>query len=129
MARARGGHRRRQLGHPHAAASGPARPSILARPAPGGRARPAPADGRAVRGRPSKLEPFTLDAPGDPSQAAFWAVAGCIVPGSDLVLEDVYAGPARLGFVDVLRRMGAEIDVEPHDARSADIHARYSPGL
>ena len=68
--------------------------------------------------RPSPLEPFELDVPGDPSQAAFWVVAACIVPGSDLIVEDVYLGPARAGFLDVLRRMGADIEV---DRRAATV--------
>ena len=63
--------------------------------------------------------------PGDPSQAAFWVVAACIVPGSDLVVDDVYLGPARAGFLDVLAAMGA--DVERVGERS--LRARYSPDL
>ena len=72
----------------------------------------------AVTVRPSTLPPFDLDVPGDPSQAAFWVVAACVVPGSDLVVEHVYVGPARAGFVDVLQRMGADLDrraVRPGD--------------
>jgi 3-phosphoshikimate 1-carboxyvinyltransferase len=57
------------------------------------------------------LRPFTLNVPGDPSQAAFWVVAACLVPGSDVVVDDVYVGPARAAFLDVLRRMGADVDV------------------
>ncbi|HEV3401677.1 MAG TPA: 3-phosphoshikimate 1-carboxyvinyltransferase [Acidimicrobiales bacterium] len=79
--------------------------------------------GCTVRLRPSTLKPFSLDVPGDPSQAAFWVVAACITPGSDVVVEDVYLGPARAGFVDVLARMGA--DVERVGER--DLRARYGP--
>jgi 3-phosphoshikimate 1-carboxyvinyltransferase len=82
-------------------------------------------DGLIVRLRPSKLQPFELDVPGDPSQAAFWIVAACIVPGSEVTVDDVYLGPARAGFLDVLARMGA--DVERVGERS--IRARYSPDL
>jgi 3-phosphoshikimate 1-carboxyvinyltransferase len=82
-------------------------------------------NGLDVRLRPSALEPFELDVPGDPSQAAFWIVAGCIVPGSEVIVDDVYIGPARTGFLDVLARMGA--DVERVGERS--IRARYSPDL
>src|SRR5205823_8201326 len=81
-------------------------------------------EGGVVRLRPSPLEPFALDVPGDPSQAAFWVVAACIVPGSELVIENVYTGPARAGFLGVLRRMGADVSVE-----ALDIRARYSPSL
>lgn len=83
----------------------------------------------AVTVRPSTLRPLDLDVPGDPSQAAFWVVAACVVPGSDLVVERVYVGPGRAGFLDVLERMGADIHLEKHDSVSntADIHARFGP--
>ncbi len=82
-------------------------------------------EGRTVRLRPGGLHPFELDVPGDPSQAAFWVVAACVVPGSELLIDDVYLGPARAGFLDVLARMGA--DVERVGERS--LRARYSPDL
>jgi 3-phosphoshikimate 1-carboxyvinyltransferase len=61
--------------------------------------------------------------PGDPSQAAYWIVAACILPDSEVEIRDVYVGPARLGFVDVLRRMGADIET---DAEAGTIVARTS---
>ncbi len=85
------------------------------------------ADHLTTRVRASKLEPFRLDVAGDPSQAAFWVVAACITPGSDVVIERVYVGQARAGFLDVLRRMGALVDVEPAADGTADIRARYGP--
>ena len=80
-------------------------------------------DGLDVTVRPSKLEPFELEVPGDPSHAAFWIVAACLCPDSEVTVEGVYVGPARLGFVGVLRRMGADIEV---DVDSGDITARTS---
>jgi 3-phosphoshikimate 1-carboxyvinyltransferase len=79
--------------------------------------------------RPSTLKPFDLVVPGDPSQAAFWVVAGCLVPDSDLVVEHVYVGRARAGFVEVLKRMGADLVVERYQAatRTADLHVRHGP--
>jgi 3-phosphoshikimate 1-carboxyvinyltransferase len=62
-----------------------------------------------VRLVPGKLSPFEIAVPGDPSQAAFWIVAACLVPGSDVTVERVYTGAARRGFIDVLKRMGAHI--------------------
>ncbi|HEX2047883.1 MAG TPA: 3-phosphoshikimate 1-carboxyvinyltransferase [Acidimicrobiales bacterium] len=82
-------------------------------------------EGRDVRLRPSPLEPFQLDVPGDPSQAAFWLVAACLVPGSEVVVDDVYLGPTRAGFVSVLARMGADIE----QTGPREIRARYSPDL
>ncbi len=82
--------------------------------------------GQVVRLRPaSHLNPFELDVPGDPSAAAYWVVAGCVVPGSEVVVEEVYVGPGRTGFLDVLARMGADVSVERRDATTADIVARH----
>jgi 3-phosphoshikimate 1-carboxyvinyltransferase len=65
----------------------------------------------AVRGgRP--LTPFEFEVPGDISSAAFWLVAGSVVPGSELVLEGVGLNPTRTGVLDALRRMGADITEE-----------------
>ncbi|MCU4184728.1 3-phosphoshikimate 1-carboxyvinyltransferase [Acidiferrimicrobium sp. IK] len=83
-------------------------------------------NGGSVTLRPSALSPMSVDVPGDPSHAAFWAVAASIVPGSDLVIEHVYVGPGRAGFIDVLRRMGADIEVvgENPVTRTADLRIR-----
>ena len=77
-----------------------------------------------IRLRPSALHPFELDVPGDPSQAAFWVVAACLAPGSDVLVEHVYTGPARSEFVGVLQRMGADVTVS-----GEGIRARTSSGL
>lgn len=61
--------------------------------------------------------PFDLEVPGDPSSCAFFTVAASIVPGSEIVLEGVSVNPTRLGFVDVLCRMGAEIEVTETELR------------
>jgi 3-phosphoshikimate 1-carboxyvinyltransferase len=81
------------------------------------------ADGRTVRLRASPLAPLRLDIPGDPSQAAFWVVAACIIPGSDVVVEGVYLGAARTGFLDVLQRMGADVTRPDEDV----LRARFGP--
>jgi len=79
--------------------------------------------------RPSVLHATEIAVPADPSQAAFWVVAACITPGSDILLEDVYVGPGRAGFVDVLLRMGAKLELLNRDPvrRTADIRARAGP--
>jgi 3-phosphoshikimate 1-carboxyvinyltransferase len=74
-------------------------------------------DDRTLRVERGAPEPFELDLPGDPSSAAFFVVAACVTPGSALVIEDLLLNPLRLGFVDVLRRMGAQIDVRPTGER------------
>jgi 3-phosphoshikimate 1-carboxyvinyltransferase len=68
------------------------------------------ANGQVVTIEPcTHLSPLDLKVPGDPSQAAFWVVAGCIVPGSRIQIRGLYQGPARLGFLEVLLRMGASV--------------------
>lgn len=57
----------------------------------------------------AKLRPQSIVVPGDPSSAAFWMVAASIVPGSDVVIENVGLNPTRAGLVTVLRLMGADI--------------------
>jgi 3-phosphoshikimate 1-carboxyvinyltransferase len=81
---------------------------------------------------PSVLEPFELTIPGDPSQAAFWLVAGCIVAGSALTVRGIYVGAGRRGFLDVLARMGAAIEEHPVTgpadlAATADVAVRSGP--
>ncbi|HMK95999.1 MAG TPA: 3-phosphoshikimate 1-carboxyvinyltransferase, partial [Acidimicrobiales bacterium] len=85
--------------------------------------------GYEVTLRPGALHAHPIDVPADPSQAAFWAVAACLVPGSDLVLEDMYVGRGRAGFVEVLLRMGAEIELLNRDdgRQTADLHVRSGP--
>ncbi|HET6964822.1 MAG TPA: 3-phosphoshikimate 1-carboxyvinyltransferase [Acidimicrobiales bacterium] len=83
----------------------------------------------AVTVHPGDLAATDFDVPGDPSQAAFWIVAACLVPGSDLTVEGVYVGPQRAGFLDVLGRMGAAVEVVDLDPATtvADIRARSGP--
>lgn len=73
---------------------------------------------------PGRPDPFDHDVAGDPSQAAFWAVGASIVPGSNVVIENVYSGPERSGFVAVLARMGADVT---HDEATGDLLVRSPP--
>jgi 3-phosphoshikimate 1-carboxyvinyltransferase len=52
-----------------------------------------------------------LEVPGDISSAAFWMVAAAALPGSEVVIEGVGLNPTRTAIIDILRRMGAQIDV------------------
>ena len=74
-------------------------------------------DERTIEVRADAPTPFDLDVPGDPSSAAFLIAAAAIVPDSNLVIEDLLLNPGRLGFVDVLRRMGARITVRERGER------------
>jgi len=88
--------------------------------------------GHVVRLTPTELSAFELDVPGDPSQAAFWIVAACVVPGSEVTVERVYVGRGRRGYLDVLARMGADVAEVPTAgsddlAATADVVARFGP--
>jgi 3-phosphoshikimate 1-carboxyvinyltransferase len=48
---------------------------------------------------------------GDLSAAAFFVVAATVVPGSEVMIEGVGINPTRTGVLEVLKRMGAEIEV------------------
>ena len=80
---------------------------------------------------PATLTGRPVIVPGDISSAAFWLVAAAIVPGSDLVVENVGINPTRTGVLDALRQMGANLTLEnERDAAGepvADIRARYGP--
>jgi 3-phosphoshikimate 1-carboxyvinyltransferase len=68
----------------------------------------------SVQGR-QRLTPGTFTVPGDISSAAFWLVAGASLSGSEIVITNVGLNPTRWGVLDVLRRMGADLDVQPQD--------------
>jgi len=61
---------------------------------------------------PAELKPQTLAVPGDPSSAAFPIVAGLIVPGSEIVVENVLLNPTRTGLITTLVEMGADLAIE-----------------
>jgi 3-phosphoshikimate 1-carboxyvinyltransferase len=83
----------------------------------------------SLRGE-AELRPRELRVPGDPSAAAFLAVAASLVPGSDLLIENVCVNRLRTGLFEVLRLMGADLILE--NARDvdgepvADVRARHS---
>jgi len=62
--------------------------------------------------RAGDLLPLDIVVPGDISSAAFWMVAGIIVPGSEIMLRDVGLNFTRSGIIDVLTKMGANIQIE-----------------
>jgi 3-phosphoshikimate 1-carboxyvinyltransferase len=67
--------------------------------------------------------------PGDISSAAFFIVAACLVPDSDLTIKNVGVNPLRMGVVNVLKKMGADIQINNTRVISnepiADLHVRY----
>jgi len=55
------------------------------------------------------LHAANIDVPADISSAAFFMVGAAIAPGSDLTLEHVGVNPTRIGVVNILKAMGADI--------------------
>ena len=81
---------------------------------------------------PATLTGQTVVVPGDISSAAFWLVAGAIVPGSDLLIENVGVNPTRTGILEVLAEMGADITLEQERTVAgepvADVRVRCAAG-
>ena len=60
----------------------------------------------------AELEPCTVDVPRDPSSAAFPLVAALIVPGSEIRIPSILLNPRRIGLIETLLEMGANIAIE-----------------
>jgi 3-phosphoshikimate 1-carboxyvinyltransferase len=77
-----------------------------------------------------ELQPCRVVVPGDPSAAAYPLVAALVVPGSDLVIENVLVNPARTGLIDTLLEMGGDIQfLNQHESQGehvADLRVRSS---
>lgn len=56
-----------------------------------------------------QLTATSIDVPSDISSAAFFIVAACITPNSDITLQHVGINPTRTGVIDILLKMGANI--------------------
>lgn len=68
-------------------------------------------EGVTTKIKKSKLEPKSLKVCGDISSAAFFLVAGAIVPNSDIILKNVGLNPTRTGIIDVMQQMNADIEI------------------
>jgi len=76
--------------------------------------------GRAALAGGQALKAARIEVPADISSAAFFMVGAAIVPGSDVLLRDVGVNPTRVGIVEILRRMGADIEFENPRAFGAE---------
>lgn len=76
------------------------------------------------------LKGTEVHVPGDISSAAFFLVAGAIVPNSMITLTNVGLNPTRTGILDVMKDMGADITIDVHDGNqfepSGDITIKTS---
>jgi 3-phosphoshikimate 1-carboxyvinyltransferase len=59
----------------------------------------------------AELKPVSIAVPSDPSSAAFPLVAALIVPGSDVTITGVMLNPRRIGLIETLKEMGADITI------------------
>ncbi|MEZ5529948.1 MAG: bifunctional prephenate dehydrogenase/3-phosphoshikimate 1-carboxyvinyltransferase [Porticoccaceae bacterium] len=78
-----------------------------------------------------KLTATAIDVPADISSATFFMVAAAIAPGSDITLTHVGVNPTRIGVINILQMMGADLELsnyrEVGGEPVADIRVRYAP--
>ena len=78
-----------------------------------------------------RLVGAAIDVPADISSAAFFLVGASLAPGSDLLLEHVGVNPTRTGVIEILRLMGASIEVLNRRLAGgepvADLRVRHAP--
>ena len=67
-----------------------------------------------LRGRP-RLRALQLAVPSDLSTAVFFLAAGLLAPHADLTVQRVGLNPTRTAVLDVLREMGADLEILPCD--------------
>ena len=83
----------------------------------------------SISGR-HELAAQPIEVPGDISSASFIMAAACLIPGSDVFIRNVGVNPGRTGILDVLHRMGADIEVSDERMISgepiADIRVKHS---
>ncbi len=69
-------------------------------------------DDQKIRLIPGKeLKSIDIDIPGDISSAAYFIAAGCVREGSEIIIRNVGINPTRTGFLEVLKEMGANIQM------------------
>jgi 3-phosphoshikimate 1-carboxyvinyltransferase len=78
-----------------------------------------------------RLTAMVIDVPADISSAAFFMVGASIAPGSELLLKHVGINPTRIGVINILREMGADIELldaaEVGGEPVADVRVRSAP--
>ena len=78
-----------------------------------------------------KLTATSIDVPSDISSATFFMVGAAIAPGSDITLTHVGINPTRIGVINILRLMGANITLSNEKMTGgepvADIRVKYAP--
>lgn len=69
---------------------------------------------------PGPVPPARFDVPADPSSAAFLWAAAAVSPGSTIVTPEVSLNPGRIGFLEIIDRMGADVEAVVTDTVGGD---------
>ena len=81
----------------------------------------------------SELKPFEINICGDISSAAYFIVAGLIVPNSRIILKNIGLNPTRSGIIEVVKQMGGDIEIlDQRDVCGevvGDVKIEYSPEM
>lgn len=76
-------------------------------------------DGKTIRIQGGQeFQGQTVIVPGDISSAAFWLVAGLILPDSVIKIENVGINQTRTGILDVIQEMGGDLTIEDRDEKA-----------
>ena len=77
------------------------------------------------------LQPFEITVPGDPSSAAFFAAAAALIPNSSITIKNVLANPTRIGFFNILQKMGGGVEWQKMQQECGelvgDVHVYWKP--
>ena len=77
------------------------------------------------------LQPFEITVPGDPSSAAFFAAAAALIPNSSITIKNVLANPTRIGFFNILQKMGGGVEWQKMKQECGesvgDVHVYWKP--
>ncbi len=77
----------------------------------------------SLKGSQRLIANGSIEVPGDISSAAFWLIAGAVVPGAKITLEKVGVNPTRTGILEILHRMGADLTVDNQEILSHEPRA------
>lgn len=88
-------------------------------------------DNTIVVNNQAECQGSEINVPGDISSAAFFLVAASIIPGAELIIENVGVNPTRTGIITILQKMGADISLlnlrQWGEEPVADLRVRYAP--
>lgn len=77
-----------------------------------------------------KLTATNITIPGDISSAAFFIAGACVAPESDILIKNIGINPSRIGIINILRLMGANIIIDNEKLLGAEpvgnIHIKYN---